>query len=396
MRCPIDQAEQLYAALKYQRKPVKFVRYPGEFHGMSRTGKPWHRVHRLRMIAEWFAEYRRRYRPPTGRLRSGSCSVAVCGSGRNSQYRVKATSEVAPLMLWVYATLALRHRFFAKSVAPTLAQGDSGEQCDLTPAEAGSTAPLRRVWLQSTCSFPGASDHPPPSPRHSPVFSRQSPVIPPSFPRGRSLAKSDEFHPAPTSSRWTPQRRNEIPAAADGVPLTFPPAPISAWASTGSWRKTTTAKTRNSCESTPEWRPCRPQNCAKRPLPRSLPLRPASKQPQWRAVPVKSACFLAAGGARQRLCLVYLQLLCEFSRRFQTIPPPSHRHPPVIPPPSPAFPREATLAKSETSSIRALQPTPDGLPSVGQHPAAANRVPLTFPPRHRCLRGRQLDQAARP
>ena len=57
MRCPIDQAEQLYAALKYQRKPVKFVRYPGESHGMSRTGKPWHRVHRLRMIAEWFAEY---------------------------------------------------------------------------------------------------------------------------------------------------------------------------------------------------------------------------------------------------------------------------------------------------------------------------------------------------
>ncbi len=57
MRCPIDQAEQLYAALKYQRKTVKFVRYPGESHGMSRSGKPWHRVHRLKMIAEWFAEY---------------------------------------------------------------------------------------------------------------------------------------------------------------------------------------------------------------------------------------------------------------------------------------------------------------------------------------------------
>ncbi|MEW8978257.1 MAG: S9 family peptidase [Symbiobacterium sp.] len=57
MRCPIDQGEQLYVALKFQRKPVKFVRYPGESHGMSRTGQPWHRVHRLRMIAEWFAEY---------------------------------------------------------------------------------------------------------------------------------------------------------------------------------------------------------------------------------------------------------------------------------------------------------------------------------------------------
>ncbi|HWI62536.1 MAG TPA: S9 family peptidase [Symbiobacteriaceae bacterium] len=57
LRCPIEQAEQLYAALKLQKKPVKFVRYPGEFHGMSRTGKPWHRIHRLNMLAEWFGEY---------------------------------------------------------------------------------------------------------------------------------------------------------------------------------------------------------------------------------------------------------------------------------------------------------------------------------------------------
>jgi dipeptidyl aminopeptidase/acylaminoacyl peptidase len=57
LRCPIEQAEQLYAALKFQKKPVKFVRYPGEFHGMSRNGKPWHRIHRLNMISEWFDEY---------------------------------------------------------------------------------------------------------------------------------------------------------------------------------------------------------------------------------------------------------------------------------------------------------------------------------------------------
>ena len=57
LRCPIEQAEQLYAALKLQKKTVKFVRYPGEFHGMSRTGKPWHRIHRLNMIADWFGQY---------------------------------------------------------------------------------------------------------------------------------------------------------------------------------------------------------------------------------------------------------------------------------------------------------------------------------------------------
>ncbi len=57
LRCPIEQAEQLYAALKLQRKTVKFIRYPGEFHGMSRNGKPWHRIHRLVNITQWFDEY---------------------------------------------------------------------------------------------------------------------------------------------------------------------------------------------------------------------------------------------------------------------------------------------------------------------------------------------------
>jgi dipeptidyl aminopeptidase/acylaminoacyl peptidase len=57
LRCPIEQGEQLYAALKAQKKTVKFIRYPGEFHGMSRSGKPWHRVYRLNSITEWFGEF---------------------------------------------------------------------------------------------------------------------------------------------------------------------------------------------------------------------------------------------------------------------------------------------------------------------------------------------------
>lgn len=56
-RCPMEQAEQLYMALKLQKKPVKFVRYPGEGHEMSRSGKPWHRVHRYRLIGDWFDEW---------------------------------------------------------------------------------------------------------------------------------------------------------------------------------------------------------------------------------------------------------------------------------------------------------------------------------------------------
>lgn len=58
LRCPINQGEALFTAVKAAGKaPVRFVRYPDEFHGMSRTGKPWHRIHRLDEIVRWFAMY---------------------------------------------------------------------------------------------------------------------------------------------------------------------------------------------------------------------------------------------------------------------------------------------------------------------------------------------------
>jgi dipeptidyl aminopeptidase/acylaminoacyl peptidase len=58
LRCPIEQGEMLYTAVKYlNRAPVKFIRYPGEFHGMSRNGKPWHRVFRLNSFTEWLEQY---------------------------------------------------------------------------------------------------------------------------------------------------------------------------------------------------------------------------------------------------------------------------------------------------------------------------------------------------
>ncbi len=58
LRCPIEQGQILFTALKYfNQAPVKFIRYPEEFHGMSRNGKPWHRVYRLNSITDWFAEY---------------------------------------------------------------------------------------------------------------------------------------------------------------------------------------------------------------------------------------------------------------------------------------------------------------------------------------------------
>jgi len=56
-RLPVEQGEQLYSALKYLGRTVEMILYPDESHGMSRTGKPWHRVYRLHSIVRWFDRY---------------------------------------------------------------------------------------------------------------------------------------------------------------------------------------------------------------------------------------------------------------------------------------------------------------------------------------------------
>jgi dipeptidyl aminopeptidase/acylaminoacyl peptidase len=54
LRCPIEQGEQLFVALKRQRKDVTFVRVPDENHELSRSGKPRHRIERFQIILDWF------------------------------------------------------------------------------------------------------------------------------------------------------------------------------------------------------------------------------------------------------------------------------------------------------------------------------------------------------
>ncbi len=54
LRCPVGQAEELFAALRHQRKTVEFVRYPAETsHGLSRNGPPDMRLDRLRRNLAW-------------------------------------------------------------------------------------------------------------------------------------------------------------------------------------------------------------------------------------------------------------------------------------------------------------------------------------------------------
>ena len=56
-RCPIEQGEQLFVALKKQGVPTLFVRFPNESHDLSRNGQPRHRLERLRHIVGWFRTY---------------------------------------------------------------------------------------------------------------------------------------------------------------------------------------------------------------------------------------------------------------------------------------------------------------------------------------------------
>ena len=54
LRCSIEQAEQLFVALKRQGTPTLFVRFPGESHGMSSSGQPRHRTEEMAHLLGWF------------------------------------------------------------------------------------------------------------------------------------------------------------------------------------------------------------------------------------------------------------------------------------------------------------------------------------------------------
>ena len=54
LRCPAGQAEEMFAALRLQRKTVEYIRYPAESsHGLSRNGPPDLRLDRLQRNIEW-------------------------------------------------------------------------------------------------------------------------------------------------------------------------------------------------------------------------------------------------------------------------------------------------------------------------------------------------------
>ena len=52
-RCPIEQAEQYFAALLAAGVETELVRFPGEGHELSRSGSPRHREERFDIVLEW-------------------------------------------------------------------------------------------------------------------------------------------------------------------------------------------------------------------------------------------------------------------------------------------------------------------------------------------------------
>ncbi|MDG1201490.1 MAG: S9 family peptidase, partial [Candidatus Actinomarina sp.] len=56
-RCPIEQGEQLFSALKRNKVESAMVRFPNEGHELSRSGKPKHRQQRFDFIIDWHKKH---------------------------------------------------------------------------------------------------------------------------------------------------------------------------------------------------------------------------------------------------------------------------------------------------------------------------------------------------
>ncbi len=57
LRCPLDQAERYYQALRARDVEAELVVFPGEHHELSRSGRPRHRVQRFEIILDWWRRH---------------------------------------------------------------------------------------------------------------------------------------------------------------------------------------------------------------------------------------------------------------------------------------------------------------------------------------------------
>jgi dipeptidyl aminopeptidase/acylaminoacyl peptidase len=59
LRCPVNQAEELFVALRLLGRTPEFVRFPGESHELTRAGAPRHRTQRAEIIIDFFDRHLR-------------------------------------------------------------------------------------------------------------------------------------------------------------------------------------------------------------------------------------------------------------------------------------------------------------------------------------------------
>ena len=74
LRCPMSQAEALFAVLRTLKRPVRLMRVPNESHELTRSGTPFRRVENLVQVRSWFDHFLvkgKRRLPPLPAQRGG-------------------------------------------------------------------------------------------------------------------------------------------------------------------------------------------------------------------------------------------------------------------------------------------------------------------------------------
>ncbi|MFD6073374.1 MULTISPECIES: S9 family peptidase [Amycolatopsis] len=56
-RCPLEQAQRMYVALRQNGVAAEFLLFPGEGHELTRSGLPRHRVQRFDAVLEWWGRH---------------------------------------------------------------------------------------------------------------------------------------------------------------------------------------------------------------------------------------------------------------------------------------------------------------------------------------------------
>jgi dipeptidyl aminopeptidase/acylaminoacyl peptidase len=56
-RCPLEQGQRMFVALKRAGAPVEMLIFPGEGHELSRSGKPRHRIQRFEAVLDWWKRH---------------------------------------------------------------------------------------------------------------------------------------------------------------------------------------------------------------------------------------------------------------------------------------------------------------------------------------------------